>query len=155
MSAPVNSRAIQTTPTGPGAVKASIQTDLVSPHRQSKWEASPATDPHHLYRAIDVVAETEWSDPDEFEAQVVQTEHQIEVHLNEIILESVALLKRARARHKFFEEASADQADAVTACEALRDRALEKRQELLEELELAVNAGRRTFCQAPVSGHPS
>lgn len=119
---------------------------------QSDTEATPAAGPHPLYVAIDEVAQTEWSDQDEFEAQVLRTERQIEVHLNEIILEAVSLLKQARARQKALSEASVNQADVVAAaCEVLRDRALEKRQELLLELELAVDAGRRNFCQVPVS----
>jgi hypothetical protein len=132
-------------------VKSLIPADVMSPARKRDTGSRPANSPHHLYLAIDAVAETDWSNRDEFEAEVLQTERQIEVHLNEIILESVSLLKSARARHKVLEEACAHQAEIVTAYEALRDRALEKRQELLEELELAVQAAQRGFCQVSVT----
>lgn len=148
MSAPLISRDIQTASSRRKAGQAPDRKESMSRHRQPNALATAADGPHRLYVAIDAIAQTEWSDQDEFEAQVLQTERQIEVHLNEIILESVTLLKQARARHSSLKEASAHQADVVIACEALRDRALEKRRDLLEELELAVDAGRRSVSQA-------
>lgn len=76
----------------------------MSPKARSAADANSVTSPHHLYLAIDEIAQTEWADQEEFEAEVTRAEHQIEVHLNEIILESVSLLKRARMRHKALEE---------------------------------------------------
>ena len=151
MSAPATSRAVHTVPPGRRAAQASARTDTTSRHQQPDHVETCASGPHRLYVAIDAIAQTEWSDRDEFEAQVLQTERQIEVHLNEIILESVSLLKKVRADYDNMDEPSADQTALVIACEAVRDRALEKRQDLLEELELAVDAGRRFISHAFVS----
>ena len=151
MSAPVKSRHAPTRSRSCKAAKDRSRRVPVSRLGKSEPEAPPVSGPHPLYVAIDMIAETEWSDQNEFEAQVLKTERQIEVHLNEIILEAVMLLKEARVVQNYSGEDPAGRARVIATCEALRDRALEKRQELLEELELAVAAGRRYLCKETVS----